>query len=266
MTHKRRFIPLDWFYLLLICMLIGAPFCAWLWGLTLSNPANTTNATPTIPAIDVAACARQPLPHQYPSPNGRFCAVSDFVSVVIVAADGRHTRAQWAKWIRFDGWTADSTYALYSYIDQYGNSAGIAFDIDRWQASFIAPDEGACFNNMSGLCGRGVVAIAPRSPRVLLRDGRIVYLPDRMERDVLCSLDDNMVLIAAWSPDETKLAFVTTAYAGQTAAVYLFEKDTGITLLQSLSRPDLSRDQLIWGTDETSLQLISPTEQYDLLP
>lgn len=257
---------LDWFYMLLACILIGTPFCGWLWGLTSSSLANRPVPTPTIPTVDVATCVRQPLPYQYPSPDGRFCATSDFVSVVIVAADGRDTRVQWSKWIRFDGWTADSIYALYSYTDQYGNSAGTAFNTERWEGRSIIPTDGACFNNMSGLCDRGVVAVAPRSPRVLLGDGRIISLPDKIEGDVLRALDEKRVVIAAWSPDETKLAFMAAPYAGQTAAIYLFEEDTPITRLQSLSLPDLSRSQLVWSADGTSLQFISPTEQYDLLP
>jgi hypothetical protein len=173
---------LDWFYMLLACVLFGAPFCGWLWGFTSSSPANRPIPTPTMPVIDVATCVRQPSPHQYPSPDGRFCAVSDGVSVVIVAADGRDTRAQWQKWTYFHGWTADSKYALYSYTDQYGNGNSTAFNTERWEGRSIIPNDGACFNNMSGLCRREVVAIAPRSPRVLLADGRIISLPDKIER------------------------------------------------------------------------------------
>jgi hypothetical protein len=124
----------------------------------------------------------------------------------------------------FVGWTADSRYAIYFVDDQYGNSAGLVFDTTAWKQLGLPQYVG--LGDMAGRFPDRPVAVGTLTARILLRLGRIIILPGSAGPQLLEGTGQKLIVAAAWSPDETHLAFVAlTDSDAQTGTVFLAAAD-----------------------------------------
>lgn len=156
------------------------------------------------------------------SPNAEFAVVledaSSYRAVVVAIPGSKCETLVWREPASFKGWTADSRFAVFQLRDQYGNADTVVFDTVLWtQQSLTGP-----WGDMSGRTRNGPVAIAPITARVLLGMGKIMLLPDTEQGTVLSTIDRNYVAVAAWSPDESRLAFVAySSRHGEDSMLYL---------------------------------------------
>lgn len=141
----------------------------------------------------------------------------------VTSDDGRRYEGLWAGY-RFEGWTADSRYAVIEGYDQYGNSSAYAVDTVIWELVPVSPTargSRSCQRGAGPNCPEGTVAFAPFSPRVLLVAGIIVDLDSWTDSYLLTDLDRDHVRTASWSPDEQYLVFVAASFFQSDDALFL---------------------------------------------
>jgi len=198
-----------------------------------------------------------------PSPNAAFWASND--GEISVAQGGPCARLVRPKWAHFIRWTADSRYAVYSVGDQYGNSAGLVFDTTTWR-QFALPQ----FISLGDIAGRfpdGPVAVGPQQARILLGLGDIVVLPGTTGRRVLDGTGQNVILRAAWSPDETHLAFLAVADRAAHEGTYFIAAGDGEGARALLTVPigDWNVLNIGWvGPDHATLVVREGTWTFDI--
>ena len=162
-----------------------------------SDPTPTPTAHPAL----INAC-------HHPAPNGRFCGANlDGSGVKVSDENGRVLVQEWVKWSHFVGWTEDSQYAFYNLNDQYENSRAVMFDSQNWAMVELGDDVSCWGAGTRGDCRKSVVALAPKSNLVLQGIGRIYDLNHQTEQNLFPNPEQSFIWAAAWSPDESKLAY-----------------------------------------------------------
>jgi hypothetical protein len=230
----------------------------------------TPTLSPTPPAV-AEYVTPTPLPCKiddlpgYASPDGNY--VADDNGVVLALKDGRCTRMRWPKWVLFMGWTSDSRYAIYTLYDQYGNSATVGFDTQTWTQFSAVPENAWGLGDMQGRNGNGPVAVAPSSLRVLTDNGDVIRLPDSPQGNVLVGTGKTYVARGAWSPDETRLAFLAYSQRYYPFDIVLFLAQGNGTQAQLIMPVDFINWEfltLAWSADGKSLVVGGDINRYTL--
>jgi hypothetical protein len=140
----------------------------------------------------------------------------------------------------------------------------VGFDTQAW-TQFSAGLAG--LGDMQGRNGNGVAAVAPSSPRIISGNGDVIHLPDSPRGNLLAGTGKTYVARAAWSPDETHLAFL--AYSQRSFPVdtvlYLAQGDGAqpqpITLVEFINWQPLT---VSWSGDGAVVVVATDLNHYAL--
>lgn len=233
-------------YLLLALIILAVPFLAF--GIQVV-PRSTP--TPRVATVLLAAC-------NHWKADGRACAGAvDGYGAVVRGSDGRILFAPWAKWTRFLGWTTDGHFAIFEQTDQYGNSRGLIFDVEKWE---LRTPGGDCANpgRMSATCRYGFELVDLAEGKIVQGTGIYYDLPADTQHSLFPEPEKALVWLAALSPDKTRVAILGAAEMKngqpQDTAVSLYIADLDGSDLQMIpqltfSPGDLVTSTLTWAED-----------------
>jgi LysM repeat protein len=167
--------------------------------------------------------------------------------------------AESSPWLRFWRWTADSRYAIFIRLNQYGNGQTLVFDVPSWQTLFVTS---GCASPTAP-CLEYPKALHPSAPRLLLADGRLVILPAFQPLDLLAPWRSGSMLVteAAWSPGGGHLVFVAGPSDQSVYALY-FALGDGAQVRQLVGSLQGVFRTLSWAADGQTALVVTSTHLY----
>ncbi len=248
------------------------------WGIawTLSACQTSTCTTPLVPKQELlrvtAVVSSTAVLYQYWSPNGQYFVVEGeqdyhpltaYSTIYTSKQDKEATVYSSYIWGGIVGWTTDSRYALFSSGDQYGDADAIAFDTQEWTMHGLkfGTEKEQC--GMGSACRHGIVAIAPKTSRVVIADGNLIDLTNFAYTSIISATGKNSIRLVAWSPDERYLIFVAHQYKDghdNDYALYLANGDG--TQVRLLSPINSTAKAIAWGTDGQCASISATKEIY----
>ncbi len=165
---------------------------------------------------------------------------------------------------QIDGWSPDEHFLFFHGINHYGYNLGKVFDTVKWQSDVAG---GWC--SSYPMCSTHIVGTSRSVDRFLTADGTLVFLakldaPVDLFPDCGATSEDRKLLAAAWSPDESALAYVAGLYCGSGSHdsdrfLYLARGDgTGARRIAQVD----GEGSPVWRSNGTELTLLTAKSYY----